>query len=192
MTIPPIPLKYLVLDHKDIITYDQEQDLLTIGNPEIKIQSTDLLKAVITYYTFGASAIGTGIQLSLELAEGTYKGSNVLFNPFNNGQRNTGAPFVSIPMLLNPDSEVYEQLIQSPDLWLYVEEKGDQHARFRPEKLLIDPEVNINDGWAYIQMNHLTAVGLGTGTMPDEGKTESECVDCDGSSNCFLEVIWGW
>jgi VCBS repeat-containing protein len=192
INIPPIPLKYLVLDHKDIITYDQEQDLLTIGNPEIKIQSTDLLKAVITYYTFGASAIGTGIQLSLELAEGTYKGSNVLFNPFNNGQRNTGAPFVSIPMLLNPDSEVYEQLIQSPDLWLYVEEKGDQHARFRPEKLLIDPEVNINDGWAYIQMNHLTAVGLGTGTMPDEGKTESECVDCDGSSNCFLEVIWGW
>jgi hypothetical protein len=199
ISIPPIPLRYLVLDHTDTITYDQNQDRLTIENPDIHIQSTDLLKAVVTYYTFGGNAIGTGIQLTFEIAEGNYKGTRVLYNPFNNGNRlyqtnEITAPFITIPMMLNPKSELYKHLIHSPDIWLYIEEKGDLQSGFRPEKLVIDPEIQSSNGIIYIQMNHLTAIGLGSGSMPESetNKPEPRCIDCDRSSNCFLEVLFGW
>jgi hypothetical protein len=104
------------------------------------------------------------------------------------------APFITIPMMLNPKSELYEHLIHSPDIWLYVEEKGDLQSGFRPEKLLIDPEIHSSNGLIYIQMNHLTAIGLGSGSMPESetNKPEPRCIDCDRSSNCFLEVLFGW
>jgi hypothetical protein len=114
------------------------------------------------------------------------------------GQRvdNTGdkIPFIGIPMLLNPLSKFYEQILQSPELWLYVEEKGDQESGFRAEKLLIEPEIKSDGGVVYIKMNHLTSVGLGLGAMPGEEKEEpeAECVGCEKTSNCFLETIMGW
>jgi len=194
INIPPIPLNYLVLDHTDAITYDQNTDMFHLENATISIQSNDLLKAVVSYYTFGGDAIGTGIQLSFEMAEGKYKGSDVLYNPFLDGHRseNETAPFIGIPMLLNPTSETYEKIIQSPDFWLYVEEEGDMQSGFRAERLLIDPEIDVTDGVVYIQMNHLTAVGLGVGEIPgDEAEESSGCVDCDNDSNCFLEMIMG-
>jgi hypothetical protein len=195
INIPPIPLKYLVLDHIDAITYDQETDMLHSENSAISIQCNDLLKAVITYYTFGGDAIGTGIQLSFEMAEGKYKGSRVLYNPFIDGHRpeNETAPFIGIPMLLNPASEDYEKIIESPDFWLFVEEEGDMQSGFRAERLVVDPEIDVTDGVVYIQMNHLTAVGLGVGEMPgDEAEESPGCVDCNNDSNCFLEMIMGW
>ena len=198
INIPPIPLKHLYIDHSDMITYDQETDILSIENNEQMIQSNDLLKAVVTYYTFGGESIGTGIDLSFEMAEGKYKGSKILYNPVIDGQRvdNTGdkIPFIGIPMLLNPLSKFYEQIIQSPELWLYVEEKGDQESGFRAEKLLIEPEIKSDGGVVYIKMNHLTSVGLGLGAMPGEEKEEpaAECVGCEKTSNCFLDTIMGW
>jgi hypothetical protein len=197
--IPPMPLQYLVLDHTDAIMYDKNSDMVSLQDSKPTIQSNDLLKAVVTYYTFGGEAIGTGIQLSFEMAEGSYKGSKVLYNPQINGKRfnqsdNGTATFVSIPMLLNPQSEVYDQITKSPEFWLYVEEKGDQQAGFKPEKLLLDPSIEAEDGIVYIQMNHLTAIGLGVGAMPETGNeaSESKCVNCEKSSNCFIEVIMGW
>jgi hypothetical protein len=43
-------------------------------------------------------------------------------------------------------------------------------------------------------MNHLTAIGLGVGAMPETENETSEtgCVNCEKSSNCFIEVIMGW
>ena len=75
-------------------------------------------------------------------------------------------------------------------MFLYIEEKGDLQEGFRSEKLLIDPEINSNDGIVYIKMNHLTAVGLGTEIMTsidDDKKKDND--SSEDSSNCFLEAI---
>ncbi|KPA09388.1 hypothetical protein MHK_010419, partial [Candidatus Magnetomorum sp. HK-1] len=197
ITIPPIPLKYLFLGHLDNVIFDQESDIFAAANPGIEIQSNDLLKAVVTYYTFSGKAIGTGIQLGFEMADGQYKGSAVLYNPVIDGQRldlvnNEIAPFLGIPMILNPECEIYGQLIESPELWVYVEEKGDGQEGFRAEKLLVDP-VFSDDGVVYIKMNHLTAVGLGSGKMPGTIEEKSvECESCGQGSSCFLGTILGW
>ncbi|KPA11591.1 hypothetical protein MHK_008202, partial [Candidatus Magnetomorum sp. HK-1] len=188
ITIPPIPLKNLILDHADNMTYDLDGDRIILENPGFNIQTNDFLKAVVTYYTFGGDAIGTGVQLSFEMAEGTYKGSTVLYNPIVNGERlalNSNAPFVGLPMLLNPESELYEQIMESPELWIYIEEKGDLSEGFRAEKLLVDAEVN-SEGIVYIKMNHLTAVGLGIGEMPgaEIEPKEVECMSCEKTSSC--------
>ncbi|KPA09034.1 hypothetical protein MHK_010771, partial [Candidatus Magnetomorum sp. HK-1] len=210
ITIPPIPLNYLDLDHPNNIIYDKDHDSLSLENPGINIQSNDLLKVIVSYYTFGGNAIGTGIQLNFEMAQGKYKGTPVLYNPMISGQRinqvynETGpaaapvaalppAPFVGIPMILNPECEYYESILQSPELWVYVEEKGDLQEGFRGEQLLVNP-ISSNAGIVYIKINHLTAVGLGVGAIPNSEVTEqaAECVDCDGASTCFLETILNW
>jgi len=44
-------------------------------------------------------------------------------------------------------------------------------------------------------MNHLTAVGLGTGAMPgivEEEEKDVKCVNCEKGGSCFLETIMGW
>ncbi|KPA19396.1 outer membrane adhesin-like protein, partial [Candidatus Magnetomorum sp. HK-1] len=196
ITIPPIPLKYMYLAHTDYLEYDLESDLITIENPGPHIQNNDLFKAIVHCYTFGGTAIGTGIQLHFEMAAGKYKGIEVMYNPMINGQRanfmdDENAPFIDIPMLLNPLSESYTQLVNKPDVWLYVQEKGDQEKGFRAEKLLVPAETN-DDGLVYIKMNHLTAVGLGMGKMPfveEEDKPVDDSSDGE-NSNCFLGTIW--
>ncbi|KPA14128.1 hypothetical protein MHK_005666 [Candidatus Magnetomorum sp. HK-1] len=187
----------MFLDHLDNVIFDQESDIFAAGNPGIEIQSNDLLKVIVKYYTFSGKAIGTGIQLGFEMADGQYKGYQVLYNPVIDGQRldkvnNEIAPFVGIPMILNPECEIYGQLIESPELWVYVEEKGDGQKGFRAEKLLVHP-VSSDDGVVFIKMNHLTAVGLGSVKMPGTIEEKSvECENCGQVSSCFLGTVFGW
>ena len=195
ITIPPIPLKYFYLEHQDYLEHDLENDIFKLKSSDFQIQSNHLLKAIIDFYTFGGSAVATGVKLHFEMADGKYKGNKVLFNPMINGERidfldNEKAPFIEIPMLLNPESESYSQLVSNPDVWLYVEEKGDQKKGFREEKLSIPAEAT-NDGLLYIKMNHLTSVGLGTGEMSKNNVEENNKINDNSysSSNCFLETI---
>jgi len=59
---------------------------------------------------------------------------------------------------------------------------------------LLEPEMNTGNSVVYIQMNHLTAVGLGTGEMNSsiEPQNKVDCLDCEKSTNCFLELIMEW
>ena len=183
--IPPLSLIDLYIDHPDFIAHDQTSDLLVLKEEYI-IQSNVMLNAIVSYYTFGGQAIGTGIALHFEMAEGKYKDCQVLYNPMLNGDRvDLFAPFIEIPMRLNPVCKFYEMLIQSPEIWMYVSEIGDQYDGFRAETLLAEP-IRSEDGVVYIKVNHLTALGLGTGDMPEARQSDGSDGD---SSNCFLEVI---
>ena len=75
----------------------------------------------------------------------------------------------------------------------YVQEKGDGESGFRPERLLLEPEMNTDNSVVYIQMNHLTAVGLGTGEMNSsiEPQNKVDCLDCEKSTNCFFGINYG-
>jgi len=62
ITIPPLSLMDLYIDHPDFIDHDQANDLL-VQTKEYLIQSNAMLNAIVSYYTFGGQAIGTGIEL---------------------------------------------------------------------------------------------------------------------------------
>ena len=198
ITIPPIPLKYLYIDYQSNLNYNQSTDTFSIDNPHIKIQPDNLLKARLTYYTFGGTAIGTGVMINFELANGQYKGSPVLYNPVLNpaGIRkheldNETAPSINLPLILNPESKYYNDLLQTPKFWLYIEEKGDNNNSFRSEQLFTTPEISLTDV-VYIQLNHLTSVGLGIDELKDNNaEPKAESNNKDSSSGCFLNTILG-
>jgi hypothetical protein len=75
ITIPPIPLEYLMCNDP--------------------LQPTDQLNIQTSYYTFGPNALATGINLKLFTHNGLY----VSLNPSSN--RKSDAPIIGLPILLN-------------------------------------------------------------------------------------------
>jgi len=192
--IPPIPLEYLYIDDSygyngGQLNYDRQSDRFH-PDPFQAIQtvaSDQKLRAEINYYTFGKGKAGNGISLSFYIAEGELEGKPVRYNPIlmSDSSRMSNAPTIVLPVYLNLNASVLSGVSNlqeiTPEVRIY--EAGDGVDGFRTEKLKTTVE---NDGLVFIEMNHLTMVGLDV--LTSDTPTPSSGSD-DSSSGCFIDGL---
>jgi len=195
--IPPIPLEYLYIDdsygynggqlnyHRQTDRFhpDPFQTLQTVA-PDQK------LRVEINYYTFSSDKAGNGISLSFYIAEGDLAGKPVRYNPIlmSDSSRMSNAPTIVLPVYLNLNASLLSGITNLQDISpeVRIHEVGDGVDGFRTEQLKTTVE---NDGLVYIEMNHLTMVGLDM-FIAD---TPSPSSDSDhDSSGCFVDGLQGY
>jgi len=192
--IPPIPLEYLYIDdsygnHGGQLNYDKKSDRFYPDplNSLETIAPDQQLHVEVNYYTFGLNKAGNGVSVSFFMAEGEFKGMPVRYNPIfmNTKNRKSNAPAIVIPVYLNMNSSFLSDVTHLQDILpkTRIHEAGDGVDGFRTENLTTTVE---NDGLVYIEMNHLTMVGL---DVAIEGNTTPSNDSDDSSSACFVEGL---
>jgi hypothetical protein len=192
--IPAIPLEYLYIDDSygyngGQLKYDRQSDrfhpdpfqsLHTIA-PDQK------LRVEIAYYIFDSKKAGNGISLSFYMAEGDYEGKPVRYNPIlmSDASRMSNAPAIVLPVYFNKNASILSGLTDFQDVEpeIRINEVGDGVDGFRTEKTPVTIE---NDGLVYIEINHLTLVGLDA--ILSESQTPPAKAD-DSSSGCFIQSV---
>ena len=171
------------------LNYDRQSDrfhpdpfqALQTMNPDQK------LRVEIKYYTFGSEKAGNGISLSFYMAEGDFEGKPVRYNPIlmSDASRMNNAPTIVLPLYLNRNSSILSGLSNLQDITpaIRIHEVGDGVDGFRSENVATTVE---NDGLVYIEMNHLTMVGL---DVVIEDKPTLSSKSDDTSSGCFVDSI---
>ena len=142
ISIPPIPLDYLVVE-------DQHTE----------IQSSDQLIATIRYYTFNGNVISNGVSIDFS----TTDDKKVLYNPKHN--RDPNAPFITVPLYLNKKSTFFNslqqtRLSQAKDLMhimVYDDSESEQNRNFQNEDLSFIVQ---DDGLVLVNINHLSMITL--------------------------------
>ncbi|MBF0451444.1 MAG: tandem-95 repeat protein [Candidatus Magnetomorum sp.] len=188
--IPAIPLEYLYIDDADgsggQLGYNAQTDQFQPSpyNQLTKIQPDDKLGIAVNYYTFGPSNAGNGVSLSFYIAEGPFAGKPVRYNPILLDSRMENAPLISLPIYLNPTSEILSSIsdLSKLSLEILVNEQGDGVQGFRSEKGSTTVE---EDGLVFVEMNHLTLVGL---DVIIDTPTPAASGD-GGSSGCFIDGL---
>jgi len=192
--IPPIPLEYLYIDDSfgyngGQLNYNRQSDRFNPDSLQAlnTVAPDQKLRVAINYYTFDSEKAGNGISLSFFMAEGDFEGKPVRYNPIlmHNDSRMNHAPIIILPVYLNKNSAILSGITNLQDIkpQIRVHEVGDGVDGFRTETLTATVE---NDGLVYIEMNHLTMVGLDV--MITDNPTPSTNSD-DSSSGCFLDSM---
>ena len=192
INIPPIPLEYLYIDGSELahgqLNYNYKSDRFQFSDQPTRVQPDDKLYVSMNYYTFGTDNAGNGVSLSFYMAEGPYKGKTVLYNPVSgdNINRMENAPLIVLPIYLNKNSKALSDIsdLSDVELEILVNERGDGVDGFRKEKLSATIE---EDGLVYVEINHLTLVGLDV-VLEQPGPAPNASID-DGSSGCFIDNI---
>jgi PKD repeat protein len=191
--IPSLPLSCLYIENTLIYDADSDYYDIATSSSQTLTPQTQLL-AKIKHYTFGKDSLGSGVDISFEVAE---TGVPVRYNPVynRNGQRadqvnNETAPDIEVPLLLNPESGSYtsfrDDLITSDTVELFYNEKGDGTNGFKLSKsaYTIDQK---NKDLVKLSTNHLT--GIGFAIQEEEEQAPVTCDDCD--SSCFVGLLTG-
>jgi hypothetical protein len=196
INIPTIPLDYLFVDNQDNLKYDENTDTYQIDpNNSRNVQPREKLRVKITNYTFAKESLGTGVRVEFYLNENE---TPVYYNPFldNSNKRlsdinNEIPPSVSLPILMNSDSDAYTSFmakIKDHQVPVNVNEKGDGIHGFHTEKLQYLP----SDIFIIVQTPHLSSIGL---DVPKESPPEEKIVDPYAveapAGNCFISVVGG-
>jgi len=191
ITIPPIPLEYLYIDDSDgsggQLNYNEQTDEF---QPDpyshlTTVQPDDKLRIAVNYYTFDPTNAGNGVSLSFYMAEGPFAGKPVRYNPIILESRMANAPLISLPIYLNPASD---KLSGTSDLTTVaietlISEAGDHTHGFRAENLSATIS---EDGLVFLEMNHLTLVGLDV--VIESPEPQSSGGD-GGSGGCFISEV---
>ena len=190
--IPSIPLEYLYIDNSNgyyggQLNYDRQSDRFYPDPFQIyqTVAPDQKLRAEINYYTFGSEKAGNGISLSFYMAEGDFEGKPVRYNPIlmSDANRMNNAPAIVLPVYLNKNSSILSGIGNLQDITpeIRIHEVGDGVDGFRSENVVTTVE---NDGLVYIEMNHLTMVGLDV--VIADNSVSSPSAD-DSSSGCFVD-----
>jgi VCBS repeat-containing protein len=192
--IPPIPLEYLYIDDSygnngGQLNYDLQTDRFH-PDPFQSLQTVapdQKLRVEVYYYTFGFEKAGNGISISFYMADGDLAGKPVRYNPIlmNDASRMHNAPAIVLPVYLNKNSSILSGITNLQDITpeIRINEVGDGLDGFRSENE--DATVE-DDGLVYIEMNHLTMVGLDVVIAKNSTASSS---DDDSSSGCFVESV---
>jgi hypothetical protein len=192
--IPSIPLEYLYIDDSNgynggQLNYDIQSDRFH-PDPFVSLQTVapdQKLRVEVYYYTFGFEKAGNGISISFYMAEGDFEGRPVRYNPIvmNDASRMQNAPAIVLPVYLNMNSSRLSGISNLQDITpeIRINEVGDGVDGFRSENHVATIE---NDGLVYIEMNHLTMVGLDV--VVADNPSSSSGGD-DSSSGCFVENL---
>jgi len=190
--IPSLPLSCLYIE--STLNYDTLSDYYDIQSTSQTLSSQTQLLAKIKHYTFGKDSLSSGVEISFVIA-GT--DIPVRYNPIynRNGMRvdqviNETAPYIEVPLLLNPESDSYtsfkQDLFASDMVDLFYNEKGDGTKGFKSSASPYTIDRN-NPDLIKLSTNHLT--GIGFAIQQDEPQKQKECDDCD--SSCFIDVLAG-
>jgi hypothetical protein len=189
INIPPIPLEYLFIDDSNgsggQLNYNAKMDEFNSYNQEIEVQPDDKLKIEVNYYTFGPSNAGNGVSLSFYMTEGPMAGKPVRYNPIIQNSRMENAPLLSLPIYLNPTSHKLSGISDMTTVTIetLINEHGDGNDGFRSERVPVTIE---DDGLVFVEINHLTLVGLDV--VIDSPSPQSSGGD-GGSGGCFIEDV---
>ncbi|KPA12012.1 BNR repeat domain protein [Candidatus Magnetomorum sp. HK-1] len=142
ISIPPIPLEFLIIEDK-----------------QMEIQSSDQLIATIRYYTFNGDVISNGVSIDFT----TTDDKKVLYNPKPN--RDPNAPVITVPLYLNRESTFFNRLQQtrlsqakdSMHIMVYDDSEVEQNKAFRNEDLSYIVQ---DDGLVLINIHHLSMITL--------------------------------
>jgi hypothetical protein len=190
--IPSIPLEYLYIDDSNgydggQLNYDRQSDRFD-PDPFQNMQTLapdQKLRAEINYYTFGSEKAGNGISLSFYMAEGEFEGKPVRYNPIllSDANRMNNAPAIVLPVYLNTNSSMLSGINNLQDITpeIRIHEVGDGVDGFRSVNAVATVE---NDGLVYIELNHLTMVGLDVVIADNPAISPSSD---DSSSGCFVD-----
>ncbi|MBW1989836.1 MAG: carboxypeptidase regulatory-like domain-containing protein [Deltaproteobacteria bacterium] len=147
----------------------------------------DLLEAEMHFYSLGPDDTGTGISLDLWRV---IDGFRVRYNPIlgeNLGRTQMEPDRISLPLLLNPMSEVFNsrtRLSQAQnDVGVLVSELGDGVTEF---KLRYMPVVILDSGYMEIRSHHLTTFGALPADTTQEGPTDSDSHGMADLTECFV------
>lgn len=107
ISIPKIPLNYLIIADDKNWTYNNKSDYFDV-KPEkgLCIKPSDRLKVTYSHYAFFIT-IASGMALEFEMADGPNAGKKVRYNPFHFNkdtseyERYSQAPVISVPIILN-------------------------------------------------------------------------------------------
>jgi hypothetical protein len=174
------------------LSYDSGNDYYNILDDADRVQHGEPLRVVLTSYNFSGDAAGNGVEVKLYRAS---DGAPVRYNPIvsEGGTRNPDAPDVVVPVLVNKDSELYENvssLSENKDRFtIMIDEKGDGVFGYREamEGEVMFDVVDMGD-YAYLNIssNHLTGFALQftppAAPVPD---------DDDNGDNCFIRSLGG-
>lgn len=197
INIPPLPLDLLYLDDYPVAAPNDNLlytgSLPDVGTDWYNIQAgaetvgpNETLRLKVEYYAFGKDALGTGVSLSLVREDGKV----VRYNPIpgKGKKRVATAPVITVPILLNTDSDLFKGLKRLSDahgkIVIMVSERGDGKAGMHPEVM----EFTVTDtGKVLVDLSHLTAVGLGAagGGGAHSGVDDSD----DLGSDCFIRSV---
>jgi len=203
INIPPIPLDYLYIDDSSDteggrLGYDSKTDYYHIDltqSDQYRLSSEDLLIANISLYTLGDKAAGSGANIYFTQKD---SGHIVRYNPVHssdNSGRANHAPVISLPLLINPKSKLFENInslsVLGESLTIFTNERGDGNYGFSETSL---PFIVQNDGLVLIDIHHLTSVGMKVKDANTSGETDgnddiSKEGACPKPNSCFIEVL---
>jgi hypothetical protein len=196
VNIPPIPLSYLYIDDypdaNNNLAYNNGTDRYDIPNAPLTnvIAPTDILKVKVKYYTFGPRTLANGATLSFMVsrsADPNKVGLPVRYNPIPSGSvaRDPNAPKINLPLLLNPQSRVFDRFqrlsLAKGSLRVLVSERGDGKA-FPGLHVETLPFTVQDDGLMLIQVHHLTTFGVQEAVVSDGGGGGG------GGGGCFIDT----
>lgn len=202
IAIPPLPLKYLYVDDFDRIgagadnlRYDAASDRYTFHGDK-RIEEDTVLTVEVEYYILAGGAVGSGLWMSLKVADpgptaaadpgnGLAAGDAVKYNPEQVGtgfSRDPNAPILSLPLLLNTQRPEFQDLPRlseaRPRIAVMVSERGDGTDGFREASL---PLLVQDDGLLLLDVHHLSSFSLGNPSVSG-GTTGGG----GGGGGCFI------
>jgi hypothetical protein len=203
INIPPIPLDYLYIDDANDteggrLDYDSNTDYYHIDlkqSDQYRLSSDDLLIANVSLYSFGDKAAGSGANIYFTQKD---SGHIVRYNPVHssdNSGRADNAPIISLPLLINQKSKLFENIeslsVLGESLTILANERGDGNFGFSETSL---PFIVQNDGLVLIDLHHLTSVGMkvkdaNTSSETDGNDDISKEGGCPKPASCFIDVL---
>jgi len=200
VNIPKIPLDYLYKDDYQTtnnIGYNAVSDYYNINlNNFNPINPDELITARLNYYKFAGKSLGDALSLSF-IHKDKYNNETILrYNPIINKEtdRDTSAPKITLPILINPEAELYQdlkQISESEKLFSIIKnERGDGTNAFVYEEV---PKYVENNGIVLIDIHHLTLYGIDKPySKPSNEPETGSAIDnkeSDDSGMCFINSI---
>ncbi|KPA19558.1 transmembrane protein [Candidatus Magnetomorum sp. HK-1] len=202
INIPPLPLEYLFIDNSTdssggLLMYRSSNDTYQISDPtfsELHPKADEQLRVIVSHYCFDQNA-GSGAMVTFQMAEGTYAGAAVQYNPILSTHRlseiyDEKPPSIIVPLILNPLSPAYatlsDYLNQRTIANVQISEQGDKVNGFRLSQVAFTRHQDM----VYFQMTHLTSIGFDVEKYVEPPKPVPQTGD-SGSGGCFIGVVSG-
>lgn len=210
ITIPKIPINYLIIDDPDNWQYDNEKDYYN-QYPEkaYEIKPSDRLKVIYSHYAFFMT-IASGIAIEFELADGPNAGKKVRYNPYHfnsetdEHERYSQAPAIDVPILLNSNYNHFHEFSEALlDLMItfpaLVNEKGDgviettgEDAPYEKFSRVYMPFYLEDEIIVYLQANHLTRFAALWSVQIDDEDIEQQYFHAESidDGGCFIQSLF--
>jgi hypothetical protein len=175
--IPPLPIHMLFIE--DTLVYDTITDSY-VGPGETVTPDTMLMVTVREFFYENHFASGVSVDLK-RMSDGKI----IRYNPRIKGSRSAPAPFIYVPVILNPKSALYPGIVSgASQIHILTSETGDGVKGFRKEF----PEYYMDNSRLILKINHLTDFGVTAESKTSLPKDSGGGDDDDDDDSCFISA----